>query len=587
MTTRKSPPAGSTVTPGRAARTADVSRRVAVWGPAGAIALAGFLNRWNCDDAFINFRVVDQILAGNGPVYNAGERVEAATSTLWLALLTFGALLPGEIEWFAVLAGLAGTVTGVALAGMAAMRLAGPADGRIWLPFGSLVFIALPPAWHFATSGLETGLTFAWLGGSFLVLVTRLSGAASPRRWAEVAGAVLLGVGPLIRPDLAVFSAAFLAALLVIQRHRGRRWAIQTLAVALALPLAYQVFRMGYYGALVPNPAIAKEASGTRIGQGLRYLGDLMTPYLLWLPLAAVLVVVVLSVRAWGLRSSRSVVALAPVAAGLLHIAFVVRVGGDFMHARLLLPGLFGLLLPLAVVPLRRGLVSTAVPVAIVGTWSLMAALALRTDYHDTPAVLPETGGIADEHGFYVTASGVSHPVTLDDYRATALAEAARGIRKNLDDGRSYVSLNPFKAAEPTDLEPGAELEEPIVTMFAALGIAGFAVGPDVWLVDPFGLADPFAARTSLPADRPGRVGHEKTLHPAWVLARLVEEPPMEDPEVAAAARSLACGDVERLENAVRGRLTISQFLDNLVASPRLTALRLDPLPTAVAADHC
>ena len=81
--------------------------------------MAGFLNRWNSDDAFINFRVVDQILAGNGPVFNAGERVEAATSTLWLALLTFGALLPGDIEWFAVLAGLAGTVAGVALAGMA------------------------------------------------------------------------------------------------------------------------------------------------------------------------------------------------------------------------------------------------------------------------------------------------------------------------------------------------------------------------------------------------------------------------------------------------------------------------------------
>ena len=32
------------------------------------------------DDGFINLRVVSQIKAGNGPVFNAGERVEAATS---------------------------------------------------------------------------------------------------------------------------------------------------------------------------------------------------------------------------------------------------------------------------------------------------------------------------------------------------------------------------------------------------------------------------------------------------------------------------------------------------------------------------
>jgi arabinofuranosyltransferase len=344
---------------------------------------------------------------------------------------------------------------------------------------------------------------------------------------------------------------------------------------------------MGYYGALVPSPAIAKEASGSRIDQGLRYLGDFVTPYLLWLPLAAVLVLVGRSVRAWGLRSSRSVVALAPVVAGLLHIAFVVRVGGDFMHARLLLPGLFGLLLPLAVVPLRRGLVSTAVPLAVVGTWSLIAALTLRTEYHDTATVLPETGGIADEHGFYVTVSGVSHPVTLGDYRATALAESARGIRKSLDDGRSYVSLNAFKAAEPTDLEPRAELEQPIVATFAALGIAGFAVGPEVWLVDPFGLADPFAARTLLPADRPGRIGHEKSLHPAWVLARFVEEPPRQDPEVAAALRALECGEVARLQSAVRDPLTLGRFVVNVFDSPRLTALRLDLVPTRVVEEHC
>ncbi len=40
----------------------------------------------------------------------------------------------------------------------------------------------------------------------------------------------------------------------------------------------------------------------------------------------------------------------AVVVAGVLHAAYVVRVGGDFMHGRLLLPGLFLLLCAVAVV---------------------------------------------------------------------------------------------------------------------------------------------------------------------------------------------------------------------------------------------
>jgi len=48
----------------------------------------GWTNRWTADDAFFNFRVVDNILDGNGPVFNAGERVEIYTSALWLAVLT-------------------------------------------------------------------------------------------------------------------------------------------------------------------------------------------------------------------------------------------------------------------------------------------------------------------------------------------------------------------------------------------------------------------------------------------------------------------------------------------------------------------
>src|SRR5690606_38991927 len=124
---------------------------------------AGYAHRWITDDGFIYLRVVQQIRAGNGPVFNSGERVEVFTGTLWVALLTAGDLLtPIRLEWVAVLLGIGCGAAGIVLAMAGARRLAGDGAARPWfLPFGAVVFVALAPVWMFATSGLETGLVFA------------------------------------------------------------------------------------------------------------------------------------------------------------------------------------------------------------------------------------------------------------------------------------------------------------------------------------------------------------------------------------------------------------------------------------------
>ena len=55
---------------------------------ATCLAVAGWRRRWVTEDAFINFRVVAVTRHGRQPfAFNPGERVEAATSPLWLATL--------------------------------------------------------------------------------------------------------------------------------------------------------------------------------------------------------------------------------------------------------------------------------------------------------------------------------------------------------------------------------------------------------------------------------------------------------------------------------------------------------------------
>jgi arabinofuranosyltransferase len=247
------------------------------------ITLAGFAvliwnRRWISDDGLIVLRTVRQLLAGDGAVYNVGERVEANTSTLWTYLLALPGLVPGvSLNWASVVLGLVLSVAGLGLGMDAARRLTG-GDRRI-VPFGALVVVALPPFWDFGTSGLETGLIVGWMGLTWWLLVRRLQAVRRDPFGHAWPVAVVIGLAPLVRPDLALFGLVAGLALLVLEWHLGRWRLVGLVLVAAAVPLAYEVFRAGYYGLLVPSTALAKEASTSRWDQGVLYLRDLTDTY--------------------------------------------------------------------------------------------------------------------------------------------------------------------------------------------------------------------------------------------------------------------------------------------------------------------
>ena len=80
----------------------DVTVRISLWVSvvvvAGLFGWGAWQRRWIADDGLIVLRTVRNLLAGNGPVFNAGERIEANTSTVWTYLVTLGAWLGGPVR---------------------------------------------------------------------------------------------------------------------------------------------------------------------------------------------------------------------------------------------------------------------------------------------------------------------------------------------------------------------------------------------------------------------------------------------------------------------------------------------------------
>ncbi|MFD9905590.1 hypothetical protein [Streptomyces sp. NPDC059063] len=563
--------------------------------PALAIAVAGFQRRWMSDDAHIYVRTVRQILAGNGPVFNAGERAESSTGTLWQWLLALAGLLGVDVVSAAVYGGLLLTAGGFALGAWGAVRLragggggvgsgslgaardgvgsgsvGAPRAGWVPLPIGALVPLALPPVWDFATSGLETGLATCWIAGSWLLLVTR------PR---ALGTAFVLGLGPLVRPDLALVSAVFLAAQWLTARPT-RRGALAGAAVAGALPVSYEIFRMGYYGHLVPLPGVTKEASYSLWARGFGYLGDFAGPYLLWLP-GLFIVAAVLPSAGGGGRGGRGgrgewggfggwgvplVPVCASVVAGVLCWGYVIKVGGDFMHGRMFLPGLLLMLLPVFVVPATR---AWTLAFAGVGVWALVCAAVLRIPYEG----LIGPGGIADERGVYVRQNAAAHPLrhTFGGYAYNAAY--ARDVRDAVRRGEPTLLLarTPVGAGSPS-----------VTGAYVTLGFNGTVVPLDGAALDPIGLAYPLAAHSERIAH--ARVGHDKRLPDEWIVADRgapgVVPGGLDAGRVAAARRALGCGGLAELRDATRGALTPLRFWRNVSGALGRTGFRFpnDPV---------
>lgn len=435
----------------------------------------------------------------------------------------------------------------------------------------------------------------------------------------EAALAAVAGLSVLVRPELALIGGGALIMMLVAA-HGWRRRVLIIVAGGL-LPVAYQIFRMGYYALLVPGTAVAKDASGSKWSQGFIYLANFNKPYLLWVPalLLIALGVVLLATRTrpWWVRrqiprgygwlartvQSPPAVVIFMLVSGLLQAVYWVRQGGDFMHGRVLLTPLFCLLLPVAVIPVvlpdgtkftrETGyLLAAATSVlwaAIVG-WSIWAA---NSPGMGADATRVTYSGIVDERRFYAQATGHAHPLTAADYLDYPRMRAVLTAIENTPDGALLLPSGNYDQWDvvpamplPPDATPEARAayEPPHTVFFTNMGMLGMNVGLDVRVIDQIGLANPLAAHTQRLTD--GRIGHDKNLFPDWAVAEgpFIKTHPyvppyLDEDWIAQAEVALQCPATDAVLNSVRGELTPRRFISNLFHAYEFTKYRIDRVP--------
>lgn len=595
----------------------------------------GWLRRWMSDDGLIVLRTVRNLLAGNGPVFNAGERVEANTSTLWQYLIyAVAAVTDARLEMIALWLAIIFTTLALVIASWGTALLHRHNHALVLVPVGGLVYLALPPARDFATSGLEWGLSLLWIAVLWFLLM-KWAHPAKPAGRHQSAPQVekivyflafWCGLSWLVRPELALYGG--LAGLLIMVAATSWRMRGLILLAALPLPAAYQIFRMGYYGLLTPHTAVAKSAGEAAWADGWNYVRDLFDPYSLWLALA--LVVAMGGFSLWRFKSpeqppleataaSRSLWSKGPqlrtpsaavaliIGAAVVHFLYILRVGGDFMHGRMLLLPLFAVLLPIMVLPIVDLLAtSKTLDLVLIGGLIVLSGWAMSTVINsndiDWDTAYEDDLGIVDERDFWtyatqrdqgdppVLASDFHLAQVMNDYEETierALEEDAALMSQYFSpdgEGSGEFSWTTTPRNEPGAAEDQSGLEYLGTTVYNLnLGMTSMSAPLELRVLDTVGLTTPLAARQ--PRDLDARVGHDKWLPREWqgadTDANLDDIPLWYGAEATATAReALQTPDLVNLFSTYREPMSVSRFFSNMgfaLTEGRTLELSLDP----------
>jgi arabinofuranosyltransferase len=339
----------------------------------------------------------------------------------------------------------------------------------------------------YSTSGLENPLTHLLIV-LFALVFFQCQQSKRYLLWLSLLSSMMI----LNRMDTVLI---FLPSLIYAwyRAPKPRLKALRTILLAFTPFIAWELFSLFYYGFLFPNTAYAKLNTGIPMGQlvkqGVVYLirSSVFDPLLFIILMSAVLLVVVL--QDW-----KSL----PLLLGMvLYVAYVVRVGGDFMAGRFLTaPFLIAVILLVRNIPSSAKLLYVGIFLVVV----LLGFLVPNSRWYVINSSLPlnditNPSGIIDEYDFYASASGLIN------------------FQRNVIMPNSDLTHKGLLAQQSHDK----------VAVYNAIGYIGYAAGPHVHVLDNLAVGDPLLARLPLsPFELSNwRIGHFQRAIPPGYLETL------------------------------------------------------------------
>ena len=284
------------------------------------------------DDGMISMRYARNLATGHGLVWNhAGVPVEGYSNFLWTLWMAALHLLPLPLSKMSLAVMTSGVV--ILVANLVVVRgvLSEWLGARRTFPVlaGTAAVAFCYPLMYWTLKGMEVGLSVLLLNVCCLFAFRCTQQTTSWRPgWPLFAA---LGALPLVRDDM-LLSAGIVAVFVAVIAYRRGAWMIAAAAIAAVIvPKAlHLVFRLTYYGHMVPNTYYLKMTGASlfeRLPAGARVATEIALRSLV-LPIAVVAVAAIVKrVSAKRQQLDSRLVLLAALAAA--NVAYSVYVGGD------------------------------------------------------------------------------------------------------------------------------------------------------------------------------------------------------------------------------------------------------------------
>jgi len=222
------------------------------------------------DDSFISYRYAKNFINGHGLVFNPGERVEGYTNFLWIILLSIFARAGLDMLIVSRLLGMAFGASSLFLVyKISSLFFSKP--GRGFAFFAPLLLALNSALAYWSISGMETSL--------FLTLVLSTIYFYFHGRSLVVPFSVL---ATLTRPEGALVFVIILFHKFLLKKDSWMDCFSYLLGFILLL-LPFLIFKISYYGEILPNTFYAKTGFGWEyIESGFDYFWLFLKHYGLW-----------------------------------------------------------------------------------------------------------------------------------------------------------------------------------------------------------------------------------------------------------------------------------------------------------------